>query len=135
MLVRTFTYTDYDNVERTENAYFNLTRSEIAEMELSIDGGLARYLTKIAEAKDGKLIMEKFKWLILKSYGVKSDDGRRLMKNEELSKAFEETEMYNQLFMELITDAKAAAKFIEQVIPATDGDKPNVNVVSAPQNN
>lgn len=131
MLKRTFTYKDYDDIERTEDCYFNLSKAEVAEMELTFEGGLGRYLNKIAEAKDGKAIMEKFKWIILKAYGEKSADGRRFMKSEEISKAFEETEMYNILFMELITDAKKAADFIAAILPPTDKDKPNVAVVPA----
>lgn len=133
MLKRTFTYKDYDGVERTEDCYFNLSKAEVAEMELTFEGGLARYLNKIAEAKNGKAIMEKFKWLILKAYGEKSDDGRRFMKSEEISKAFEETEMYNILFMELITDAKKASDFVAAILPPVDSDKPNVAVVPANQ--
>lgn len=133
MLKRTFTYKDYDGVERTEDCYFNLSKAEVAEMELTFEGGLARYLNKIAEAKNGKAIMEKFKWLILKAYGEKSDDGRRFMKSEEISKAFEETEMYNILFMELITDAKKASDFVAAILPPVDKDKPNVAVVPANQ--
>ena len=133
MLKRTFTYTDYDGVVRTEDGYFNLSQAEVAEMELTFEGGLAKYLNKIAEAKDGKAIMEKFKWLILKAYGEKSPDGRRFMKSEEISKAFEETEMYNILYMELITDAKKAADFVAAILPPVDKDKPNVAVVPANQ--
>lgn len=133
MLKRTFTYKDYDGVERTEDCYFNLSKAEVAEMELTFEGGLAKYLNKIAEAKNGKAIMEKFKWLILKAYGEKSDDGRRFMKSEEISKAFEETEMYNILFMELITDAKKASDFVAAILPPVDKDKPNVAVVPANQ--
>lgn len=134
MLARVFTYTDYDGNERTETCHFNLNKAEVAEMELSFDGGLAKYLNKIAEAKDGKAIMEKFKWLILKAYGEKSNDGRRFQKSEEISKAFEETEMYNQLFMELITDAKKAAAFVEAILPKNDSDKPNLQVATNPTN-
>ena len=130
MLRRSFTYTDYDGIERTEECYFNLNKAEVAEMEVTFEGGLARYLNKIVEAKNGKAIMEKFKWLILKAYAEKSDDGRRLVKSEELSKAFSETEMYNILFMELITDAKKAADFVAAILPPVDKDKPNVAVVS-----
>lgn len=133
MLKRTFTYKDYDGVERTEDCYFNLSKAEVSEMELTFEGGLAKYLNKIAEAKNGKAIMEKFKWLILKAYGEKSDDGRRFMKSEEISKAFEETEMYNILFMELITDAKKASDFVAAILPPVDKDKPNVAVVPANQ--
>lgn len=130
MLKRTFTYIGFDDIERTEDCYFNLSKAEVAEIEVTFEGGLSNYLNKIVAAKDGKAIMEKFKWLILKAYGEKSADGRRFMKSEEISKAFEETEMYNILFMELITDAKKAADFVAAILPPVDKDKPNVAVVS-----
>ena len=55
--------------------------------------------------------------MIMKAYGVKSDDGKRLIKSEELSIAFTQTEAYSVLFMELITDDKAAADFVNCIIP------------------
>ena len=59
-----------------------------------------------------------FKDLVLKAYGVKSDDGRRFIKSKELSEEFAQTEAYSQIFMELATDADAAAKFVNGIIPA-----------------
>lgn len=112
MVVETITYTDYDGVERTEKFRFNLTNAEAMEMEMSIDGGLTTMLQTIVDAKDGPTIMRVFKKILLKSYGEKSADGRRFVKSEEISKAFSETEAYNQIFMKLIYDDKYAANFI-----------------------
>lgn len=117
MLKVTRTYEDWDGVERTEDFYFNLSKAELAEMELSNDGGFENYLTKIINSKDNKKIIEVFKDLLLKSYGIKSDDGKRFMKSEEISKAFSETPVYSDLFMELATDDGKAAEFVNGVIP------------------
>lgn len=117
MLKKTVTYTDYNGVERTEDFYFNLSKAELAEMELSTDSGMEDLLNKIINSKDNKRIVEIFKQLILKAYGEKSEDGKRFIKSEELSKAFSETPVYDDLFMELATDDKAAAEFINGVIP------------------
>lgn len=122
MLKRTITYTDYDGLERTEDFYFNLTRAEVAEMELSVDGGLVKMLNKIVEAKDGKRIIETLKDFILKAYGEKSPDGRRFIKNDEVRANFAQTEAYSKLFMELALDADAAAKFIDAIVPKTDAN-------------
>ena len=105
MLKKTITYTDYDGNTRTEDFYFNLNKAEIAEMELSTNGGMEKMLTQIVNSQDGKRIMEVFKGIILKAYGVKTADGKRFEKSEEISKAFEQTEAYSELFMELVTDA------------------------------
>ena len=117
MLKKIITYTDYNGVERTEPFYFNLSKAELMEMELGVTGGMTEMLNKIINAKDGPSIMKTFKEMIMKSYGVKSDDGKRLIKSEELSIAFTQTEAYSVLFMELITDDKAAADFVNGIIP------------------
>ena len=117
MIKKTVTYTDYNKVERTENFYFNLSKAEVLEMEMSTAGGMAESIQKIIDAKDMPAIIRVFKDLVLKAYGVKSDDGRRFIKSKELSEEFSQTEAYSQIFMELATDPDAAAKFIEGIIP------------------
>lgn len=118
MLRKTITYRDYNDLERTEDFYFNLSKAEIAEMELSTTGGLTAMLQKIVTAQDTPSIIKVFKDLLLRSYGEKSDDGRRFIKSKELSDAFSQTEAYSILFMELASDDKAAAAFINGIIPA-----------------
>ena len=117
MLKKTITYRDYNDTERTEDFYFNLTQTEIMEMELGTTGGLAEMITRIVNAKDSPAIMRIFKDLILKAYGEKSDDGKRFIKSEAISTAFSQTEAYSILFMELATDEKAAAEFVNGIIP------------------
>lgn len=120
MIKKTITYTDYDGNDRTEDFYFNLTKAEVMEMEMMTDGGLQKMIEKIIQTSDTKKIIEIFKGIILKSYGEKSPDGRRFIKNDELRDAFSQTEAYSQLFMELATDAKAATDFVNGVIPQID---------------
>lgn len=126
MIKKTITYTDYNGVERTEDFYFNLSKAEIMEMELSTTGGLAEMITKIVNAKDTPAIIKVFKDVILKAYGEKSADGKRFVKSEELTNAFAQTEAYSILFMELATNADAAAKFINGLMPA-DSTKQKTN--------
>lgn len=118
MLKKTITYTDYNGVERKEDYYFNLSKAEVMEMEMSTQGGLAEMINRIIAAQDAPAIIKVFKDLIHKAYGVKSADGKRFMKSEELWAEFEQTEAYSILFMELATDADAAAKFINAIVPA-----------------
>ena len=99
MLKKIITYTDYNGVERTEPFYFNLSKAELMEMELGVTGGMTEMLDKIIAAKDAPSLMKTFKEMIMKSYGIKSDDGKRLIKSEELSIAFTQTEAYSVLFM------------------------------------
>lgn len=120
MLKKTITYVDYNGVERTEDFYFNLSKAEISEMEMGIDGGMVEMINRIVAAKDAPAIIAVFKKLILKSYGEKSADGRRFIKSEEISTAFSQTEAYSDLYMELATNADEAAKFINGIVPAVD---------------
>lgn len=117
MLKKTITYTDYDENQRTEDFYFNLTKAEVSEMEMSTTGGLSKMLQKIVAEKDTKRIIEMFKDLILKAYGEKSPDGKRFIKNQELRDAFSQTEAYSELFMELAGNAEAAAAFVNGITP------------------
>lgn len=122
MLKKTITYIDYNGEERKEDFYFNLSKAEVMEMELSTTGGLAEMIQRIVAAKDAPAIIKIFKDLVLKAYGEKSPDGKRFMKVDDNGKplyiAFSQTEAYSQLFMELATDADAAAAFVNGIIPA-----------------
>ncbi len=117
MLKKTITYEDFDGNKRTEDFYFNLSKAEVLEMEMGVTGGMTQMLNKIVAAQDGKRIIETFKEIILKAYGEKSPDGKRFIKSEEIATAFSQTEAYSQLFMELATDADAAAKFVNGIVP------------------
>lgn len=117
MLTRTITYTDYDGNERTEDFRFNLNKSELTTMEMSYEGGLKDRLKTMIDRKDAPLIMKTFREILHMAYGEKSPDGRRFMKSDEISTAFEQTEAYNILFMELCTDTKKAGEFIEAILP------------------
>ena len=118
MLMKTITYTDYNGTERTENFYFNLSKAEVIEMETGVDGGLSGSIQRVIDAKDTPTLVKIFKDFVLKTYGEKSQDGRRIIKSEELSTAFSQTEAYSILFMELATNAEEASKFVNGVIPA-----------------
>ena len=128
MIKKTISYVDYNGVERTEDFFFNLNESELVEMELTSGGGLEVVLDKIIKAKDAEQIIKWFKKIIAMSYGVKSDDGRRFIKNPEVFDEFRQTEAYNKLFMELATDEKAGAEFVNGIVPRdlTPADQPAI---------
>ena len=118
MLKKTITYFDYNGNQRTEDFYFNLSKAEIMEMEMGTTGGLAEMISRIVAAQDAPAIIKIFKDLVLKAYGVKSADGKRFIKSDEIAAEFAQTEAYSELFMELATDADAAAKFVNGIVPA-----------------
>jgi hypothetical protein len=117
MFKKTITFIDFEENERTEDFYFHLSKAEIIELELSHEGGLSKTIERIRAEQDAKRLIAIFKDLILLSYGVKSPNGRQFVKNQETRDAFMQTEAYSMLFMELAFDAKAAADFLNGIIP------------------
>ncbi len=121
MLQKTIKYKDYNGNERSKTFYFNLNKAELAEMQLTTKGGLDEMIQRIIDTQDVPKIIETFKDIILKSYGEKSADGEMFIKKDEnghkLADRFAQTEAYSELFMELSTDATAAAAFINGIIP------------------
>lgn len=127
MLKKTITYTDYDGLERTEEFRFNLAKAELVDMELTTAGTFSETMKRIIAEKDIIRIAKLFKELLLKSYGVKSDDGKRFIKSQELSEAFSQTEAYSDLYIELLSNPEEAAKFFAEVAPKME----EVSVVPA----
>ena len=118
MIKKTIAYTDYNGIERKEDFYFNLTKAEVMELEMSTKGGLAEMIQRIVAAQDQPAIIKIFKELIIKAYGVKSPDGKKFIKNQEVVDDFVQTEAFSELFMELATNADAAAEFVNGIVPA-----------------
>lgn len=117
MITKEITYTDYNGQERTEKYQFNFTKAELTEMELSVNGGLSAMMERIKETDDRPELMRIFKELILKAYGVKSADGKRFVKSDELRTEFSQTEAYSELYMELVTNTESAITFFNGLIP------------------
>jgi hypothetical protein len=130
MLKRPITYKDFfTNEEVTEVFYFNLTKTELIEFEVSYKTGFVESLNRIVESNDREAIITEFKKIILMTYGVRTEDGD-FEKSEELSQKFSKTAAYDVLFIELTTNDEAAAAFINGVVPSDlleqvrDQDKP-----------
>lgn len=118
MLKREITYEDFNGDTVTDTVYFNLTRTEIVELQLTYDGGLEETIKKIIRSEDLQALIAEFKHIVLLSFGEKSADGKRFVKNDDIREAFSQTAAYDALFMELATNENAAADFIKGIIPA-----------------
>lgn len=125
MFKKTVTYEDWNGVERTEDFYFNLTRVELAELEYSSIPGesMTDHITDLMKSRDMGVVIKTIKQMLLMSYGVKSPDGKRFVKNDEVRTAFEENPAFDILYMELATDADAAAEFVAGIMPSALRDK------------
>lgn len=118
MLAVPIKYTDFNGVDRTETFYFNLTKSELTEMDLTTVGGMKSFIERITNTQDQAELIKLFKELILKAYGQKSDDGKRFIKSQELRDEFSQTMAYDTYFMLLATNEKEATKFVNGIMPA-----------------
>lgn len=149
MYKKTITYKDFDNKERVEDLYFNLTKTELIDFALEMPDNVSdsmasdsegtdesKALTKVMSAFTSKSIFKFLKDLILKSYGVRKDEGRRFAKIDEngkpLSVEFAETMAFEAIMDEFLSDDKAAADFVNAVIPSNIADKmPNIKALPA----
>lgn len=118
MLKKVVEFTDYLGRPRKRECFFNLNKAEIYEKEYSVQGGLTGILKKIVETEDQPELIRIFKELLLQSYGEISADGIEFVKSDELSRKFEQSAAYPVLFMELASDSKAAAEFINGIMPS-----------------
>ena len=128
MLAKTITYNDYDNNERTETLYFNMNKMELTEFAADLPDDVFKNVSgvksiqdvaKVANKMGSKGIIKFIKELVLRSYGVKSEDGRRFIKSKELSEEFSQTIAYDMFMSELMSDDKAASNFVNGLIPAS----------------
>lgn len=123
MLKRTIKYENLDGEMVEKEFYFNLTKAELVEMEMSNanGGGFEESMRRIVESNDGKAIMEEFEKIIMKTVGYR--DGDDFIKTEDYRNRFKNSGAYSELFIELVTDAEAGARFINAVIPAHLAEK------------
>lgn len=120
MIIYTETYTDYNGNQRTEDFRFHFSQAELMEMELSTEGGFSARVNRIINANNHPELLQVMKTFVLDAYGVKSEDGRRFRKNEEIRQEFLESPVYSKIFMRLTTGpnaAEEASKFINGVTP------------------
>lgn len=117
MIKITKEYTDFNGNKRNETYMFNFTEAEIAEMEMSVNGGYKELIQKIIDTQDSPGLMKIFKDLVLDSYGEKSADGKYFHKSAEMREAFSHTQAYSDIFMELARDTDKAIAFVNGIMP------------------
>ena len=123
MYKKTLEYEDFNGEKVKEDLYFNLSKAELMEMNFRSPGGLKNYIESIINANDLNTLTDIFKELLLKSYGVKSPDGRKFMKTQAIREEFECSIAYDIMFTTLASDAKEAAAFINGIIPKELADE------------
>jgi hypothetical protein len=121
MFTDKITYQNFNGEEETEEFFFHLSASDIARIELMHQGlgktGMIDELNRIIKKQNGAEIIAAFEGFVKDSYGIKSDDGRRFIKTDEVYQEFRSSGAYDVFFLKLVTDAEFGAKFINGLLP------------------
>lgn len=117
MLTKAITYVDYNGNKKTKNFYFNLTRTELAKMELTNKAGMLETIKKMINSDDREEIINLFEKIVLGAYGEKSADGEEFLKSDAIREKFVNHPAYDVLFMELISSESNMADFINAIVP------------------
>lgn len=118
MLKKEVNYTDFDGNEVKDVLWFHLNEIEIKEMDKDISGGLIKYMEKIIDTDNADALIDIFKDLMIRSYGIKTPDGKHFYKNDEIKNDFIHSAVFPKLYMEFITNTNAAVDFINGIVPA-----------------
>ena len=88
MLKKTITYKDFN--DQVSEDFFFISMAEMVELELSHKDGLSASY-ELSMPKMVKVLLPNSKHYS-KSYGKRSDDGRRFVKSQEIRDEFQSTE-------------------------------------------
>lgn len=122
MLKQTVNYEDFDGNSATDTLYFNVTKAELSdnlhllehfkEVEKVFAGG-----DRTLEIPEVQQILDLVKTVMRLSYGLKSTDGKRFVKNDELWTEFTQTAAYDTFLMSLFENPEKANEFLLGVFP------------------
>ena len=118
MLRRPITYKDYNDNDKTDILYFNLTKFEWLELEAYTKGGLIENLQHSIEVGNTKKTIDILKKIILRAYGEKDPETGTFEKSDDIAIRFSKTEAFSELFMELAYDANKSEQFFLGLVPS-----------------
>ena len=126
MIAKTVTYTDYDGNEVSEKLYFNLNVMELRHIKFDEE---IKELSETdnADEKEAKLdiVYSLVEQLIVKSYGVKTDDGRSFMKSKEIAENFRNSAAFESIYIDFLTNPSLIPDFVNGILPKNAMDKIN----------
>lgn len=130
MVTRTIKYTDFNGIEKEKKLYFNLTQTELTKLELSTNGGLKNTVQEIINSENNQKIYELFEKIVHASYGIKSEDGERFIKNPTVLEEFIQSAVYDE-FMVYLFDAKISSDFVAELIRGALKNQKGVDIDKA----
>ncbi len=120
MITKKIKYVDFNGTEREEEFLFNINKTEMYKFAKSVPGGMQKFLTDMVVAKDVFGMADMFQEIVLLAYGIKSDDGKRFMKSEEISRSFAESNAFEAFMDEILSNDNMAEQFIKDLLPNLD---------------
>lgn len=117
MLIKKVKYVDYNGNNQEDTLYFNMTKAEVAAMQVRMDGKYIDYLQDLVAQRRIERLFNFFHNLVLDAYGEKSADGKRFVKTPDMRKAFEDSIAFSEVLTELMTDKGDVAAFVRAILP------------------
>ncbi|QGZ17250.1 hypothetical protein SEA_GIANTSBANE_46 [Arthrobacter phage Giantsbane] len=121
MIKKTLTFKNFRKETETEDFYFNMSEGELTLMQVrAIDQkneSFSDKLDKISKGLQGSELADVIEDLVLRSYGVKSSDGKKFRKNAEILEDFTSSGAYSVLITELFSIEGSLTEFINGVVP------------------
>lgn len=121
MFVKLIHYQDFDGEEKMAECRFHLSKAELMKLNLRY-GDVARKMEELEARKDNEAIFAMVEDVILTAYGEKVTlpDGREVFLKDELRRqAFQSSEAFSELVMEMATRKEAVAEFVSGVVPGS----------------
>ena len=121
MFVKLIRYQDFDGEEKMTELRFHLSKAELMKLNLRY-GDVARKMEELEARKDNEAIFAMVEDVILTAYGEKVTlpDGREVFLKDELRRqAFQSSEAFSELVMEMATRKEAVAEFVSGVVPGS----------------
>lgn len=117
MVRKEVTYTDYNGEQQTDILYFNLNKAELGKLQMRMDGKFLDNLQLLAEKRKVTDLYDFVYNLLLDSYGERTADGKRFLKNREMREEFENSIAFSEALMDVIADTDKMSEFIRNILP------------------
>lgn len=118
MIKKTISYDNFLNEKVSKDFYFNWTVDEVADWQLSTEGGVEKWIDDIVNARSSENIMAVFRKIVGTSIGEPSNDGEDFLKSKAIRKRFVTSNAYSQMLVEFLENPDHFSEFISGLLPA-----------------
>lgn len=124
MIKKTIKFRDFNGEPASEDLYFHLTKAEVLELELSEREGWEASMNKLIESENTQEILKTFKDILKKAYGLRSEDGTRFIKSDQISEEWSQRESFSELIWQFFLQPESAGVFFGELQPKGLDDAP-----------